>query len=161
MINIVKNISFKIVPLHIFFFVFWFKNGFIDKVCGILLGIITPNTAYQGDTWTGWASYIVGTWDKSQVAHVLLSPTFSVLFPILILLQCLPFLLTIMSIVKGEFVVNVKRPWLMHAATSSMFVTGCMLFSQVLAGASDGQYLWQLLELGMVSIIYIKLQDNN
>ncbi|WP_421309791.1 hypothetical protein [Aeromonas sp. 603696] len=109
MINYIKNnIQFKIVPLHIFFFIFWFKNGFIDKVCGILLGIITPETAYQGDTWTGWADYIVGNWDKSQVAHALLSPTFNLLFPILILLQCLPFVLTAISIIKKEFTVNVK-----------------------------------------------------
>ncbi|MGB6188745.1 MAG: hypothetical protein WBF70_09265 [Aeromonas molluscorum] len=161
MIKSINNVSFKIIPLQIFLFIFWFKNGFIDKVCGILLGIVTPDTAYSGDTWAGWSSYIVGTWDKSQVAHILLSPTFHILFPILILLQCLPFIMIIMSVIKGEFMVNIKRPWLMYAATSSLFVTGCMLFSQTLAGASDGQYLWQLLELGLVSIIYINYQDKN
>ncbi len=53
-----KKFAFQIIPIQIFLFVFWFKNGFIDKVMGVLLGIITPDTAYAGDTWAGWKGYI-------------------------------------------------------------------------------------------------------
>lgn len=147
------------MPIQIFLFTFWLKNGFIDKVCGIALGFFTPETAYQGDTWAGWANYIVGTWDKSQVAHMFLSPLFNLLFPVLIALQCLPFVLAAISILKGEYMADNKKTWLMKSATASLSVTGTMLFSQTLAGASDGQYLWQLLGLGMIMIIYIRQQE--
>ena len=90
-----KKLSFHIIPVQIFLGIFWFKIGFIDKVCGIFNGLISPETAYHGDTWAGWKEYIVGTWDKSQVAHVALSPLFDALFPVLIILQCLPFLFII------------------------------------------------------------------
>lgn len=157
--SVVKNFAFQIIPLQIFLFIFWFKNGFIDKVCGIFLGIITPETAYQGDTWEGWKGYIVGVWDKSQVGHALISPTYDLMFPILIVLQCLPFILVIRSIMAGEFLKNKDRPWLRYAAISSFFVTGCMSFTQTLSGASDGQYLWQLLGFSMVAIMYIKHEE--
>ena len=100
-----KKFAFQIIPIQIFLFVFWFKNGFIDKVMGVVLGFITPDTAYSGDTWAGWKGYIVGTWDKSQIGHALLSPTFDFMFPILIALQCVPFLLVIRSVLAGEFMV--------------------------------------------------------
>ena len=152
-----KKLSFHIIPVQIFLGIFWFKNGFIDKVCGIFNGLISPETAYHGDTWAGWKEYIVGTWDKSQVAHVALSPLFDALFPVLIILQCLPFLFIIVSILKLEFLTDANaRPWLMKSAVASLFVTSVMLFSQTLSGASDGEYLWHLLAAGMVLIMYIK-----
>ncbi|KAA0554146.1 hypothetical protein F0327_12515 [Citrobacter braakii] len=155
-----KKINFSIIPVQIFLGVFWFKNGFIDKVCGIFRGIVTPETAYQGDTWSGWSGYIVGTWDKSQVAHVILSPLFNILFPVLIVLQCLPFILVIMSILKGEFLHCKNRVWLSYSATASLFVTSVMLFSQTLSGASDGEYLWHLLGLGIIIIMYINKSND-
>ncbi|UKA12899.1 hypothetical protein [Photobacterium damselae] len=155
-----NRLNFSIIPVQIFLFVFWFKNGFIDKVCGIALGIITPETAYKGDTWAGWESYIVGTWDKSEVGHAVLSPFFAILFPILIALQCLPFVLALVSIVKGEFLTGEKLKWLERSAIASLFVTSAMLFSQTLSGASDGQYLWQLLGFGMVLLMYIKNRES-
>jgi hypothetical protein len=151
-----KKVAYPIVPLQIFLFAFWFKNGFIDKIMGILLGIVTPETAYSGDTWAGWKGYIVGTWDKSQVGHALLSPTFDFMFPILILLQCLPFVLILRSVINGEFMSNKERPWLFHAAISSLFVTSCMAFTQTISGASDSQYLWQFIGFSMVAIMYIR-----
>ncbi len=154
-----KKIHFPIIPLQIFLFIFWFKNGFIDKVMGILMGVVTPDTAYQGDTWQGWSGYIVGTWDKSQVAHTVLSPMFPAAFPVLVLLQCLPFVLAGMSVISGESLQGKDRVWLMRAAVASLFVNGAMLFSQTLAGASDGQYLWQLLGLGMIAVMYIDHQN--
>ncbi|HHP0467319.1 TPA: hypothetical protein ACRZZI_004980 [Vibrio harveyi] len=154
-----KTIDWSIVPVFIFMGIFWFKNGFIDKVCGVLLGWITPSTAYQGDTWSGWASYIVGTWDKSQVAHAVLSPVFPVMFPILIVLQCLPFIFCAKAIVSGEFLTGRTRLWLKRSAVASLFVNGIMLFSQTLAGASDGKYLWQLLAFNMIAIMYIETRE--
>ncbi|MTI13221.1 hypothetical protein E1189_09370 [Sansalvadorimonas verongulae] len=154
-----KKIHFPIIPLQIFLFIFWFKNGFIDKVMGITLGVVTPETAYQGDTWQGWAGYIIGNWDKSQVGHAVLSPFFPALFPVVVLLQCVPFILAAMSIIGGEFLQGKDRVWLMRAAVASLFVNGAMLFSQTLSGASDGQYLWQLLGLGMIAIMYIDNQN--
>lgn len=151
-----KKFAFQIIPIQIFLFVFWFKNGFIDKMMGVLLGIITPDTAYAGDTWAGWKGYIVGTWDKSQVGHALLSPTFDFMFPILIALQCLPFLLVIRSVLAGEFMAGKERPWLLYAAFASLFVTGCMAFTQTITGASDGQYLWQFIGFSMVAIMYLR-----
>ncbi|AJR05677.1 hypothetical protein H744_1c0652 [Photobacterium gaetbulicola Gung47] len=102
--------AFQIIPIRIFLFVSWFKNGFIDKVMGVLLSVVTPDTAYSGDTWAGWKGYIVGTRDKSQVGHVFLSPTFYIMFPILITLQCVPFILFIRSVFNGEFLSNKERP---------------------------------------------------
>ena len=125
---------------------------------GVLLAAIS-DTAYQGDSWSGWAGYIVGNWDKSQVAHVVLSPFFPALFPVLIVLQCLPFVLAAVSIIGGEFFQGKDRVWLMRAAVASLIVNGAMLFSQTLAGASDGQYLWQLLGLGMIMVMYIDHQN--
>ncbi|EMF0717968.1 hypothetical protein [Citrobacter sp. Marseille-Q6884] len=151
-----KKFAFQIIPVQIFIFIFWFKNGFIDKVMGVLLGIITPDTAYAGDTWAGWKGYIVGTWDKSQVAHYFLSPVFDYVFPVLIILQCLPFVLIIISVLKGEFLANKERPWLIYAAFASLFVAGCMVFTQTLSGASDGQYLWQFIGFSMVAIMFIR-----
>ena len=151
-----KKMAFQIIPLQIFLFVFWFKNGFIDKVMGVLLGVVTPDTAYSGDTWSGWKGYIVGTWDKSQVGHVFLSPTFDFMFPILIALQCVPFILIIRSVFNGEFLSNKERPWLFYAAVSSLFVAGCMAFTQTLSGASEGQYLWQFMGFSMIAIMYIR-----
>ncbi len=155
----IKRFNFSIIPVQIFLFIFWFKNGFIDKACGIVRGIVSPETAYPGDTWAGWSSYIVGTWDKSEVAHTLLSPFFTALFPVLIALQCLPFILAVVSVVKGEFLTGKKLEWLERSAIASLFVTSAMLFSQTLAGAGDGQYLWQLLGLGMVLLMYIKNRE--
>lgn len=155
----IKKLAFQIIPLQIFLFVFWFKNGFIDKVMGVLLGIVTPDTAYQGDTWAGWKGYIVGTWDKSQVGHALLSPTFDFMFPILILLQCLPFVLIIRSVLAGEFLAGKERIWLLRGAFASIFVAGCMVFTQTLAGASDGKYLWQFIAFSMLAIIYIRNEE--
>ncbi|KFA98895.1 MULTISPECIES: hypothetical protein [Vibrio] len=151
-----KKLAFQIIPVQIFLFVFWFKNGFIDKVMGVLLGAVTPETAYAGDTWAGWKGYIVGTWDKSQVGHALLSPTFDFMFPILILLQCLPFILIIRSVLNLEFMTDRERPWLLYSAIASLFVAGCMAFTQTISGASDGQYLWQFMGFSMVAIIYIR-----
>ncbi len=158
--ELIKKIDLQIIPLHIFWGVFWFKNGFIDKLCGVFLGILTPETAYQGDTWVGWKSYIVGTWDKSQVGHIFLSPLFDILFPVLILLQCLPFILVIASLLKGEFMLGANHRFLKAAASASLLVTSIMLFSQTLAGASDGKYLWQLLGLGMIIIMYINSKSS-
>lgn len=151
-----KKISFHVIPVQIFLGVFWFKNGFIDKVCGVVYGIVAPETAYHGDTWAGWKEYVVGSWDKSQLAHVVLSPMFDILFPVLIILQCLPVILIIASILNLEFMEVNERPWLMKGAIASLFITSVMLFSQTLAGASDGEYLWHLLAAGMVLIMYVK-----
>jgi hypothetical protein len=151
-----RKLAFQIIPVQIFIFIFWFKNGFIDKVMGIFWGITTPNTAYAGDTWSGWKDYIVGTWDKSQVAHVVLSPLFDFMFPVVILLQCIPFVLIIISVLKGEFLVDKERPWLLYASFASLFVAGCMVFTQTLSGASDGQYLWEFIGFSMVAIIFIR-----
>lgn len=150
------KLNFRIIPVQIFLGIFWFKNGFIDKVCGILSGIIDPVNAYQGDTWAGWAGYIVGTWDKSAVGHVVLSPLFNVMFPVLILLQCLPFVMVLIGVFNKEFMEVSRQDWTERAGLASMFVTSVMLFSQTLAGASDGQYLWQLLGLNMVLMMYLK-----
>jgi hypothetical protein len=159
--DMIKKLAFHIIPVQIFLGFFWFKNGFIDKVCGIVNGLISPATSYRGDTWIGWKEYIVGTWDKSQVTHVILSPFFDILFPVLIILQCLPFIFIIISILKFEFLnVDTCRPWLMKGAIASLFVTSVMLFSQTLSGASDGEYLWHLLAAGMVLVIYIKTTNN-
>lgn len=156
-----KKLAYQIIPVQIFLFVFWFKNGFIDKVMGVLLGVITPETAYAGDTWSGWKGYIVGTWDKSQVGHVFLSPTFDFMFPILIVLQCLPFVLVIRSVLNGEFMANKQRPWLRYAAIASLFVAGCMALTQTLSGASDGQYLWQFMGFIMVALMYIRHEEQH
>ena len=154
-----QKINFRIIPLQVFFFTFWFKNGFIDKVMGVILGVVSPETAYKGDTWGGWAGYIVGTWDKSAVTQIILSPTFSFMFPILILLQCLPFIFALISIFKGETLNGSNLIWINRAAVSSLFVTSGMLFTQTLSGASDGQYLWQLLGFGMIALMYLKSEE--
>ncbi|OAN11447.1 hypothetical protein A3K86_21130 [Photobacterium jeanii] len=157
--NFLKSLAFQVIPLQIFLFVFWFKNGFIDKVCGVLLGIITPETAYHGDTWQGWKEYIVGTWDKSAVGHTFISPTFDFMFPILIVLQCVPFILILRSVFAGEFMQEKQRPWLLRAGIASLFVTACMAFTQTITGASDGQYLWQFIGFSMVAIMYIRNEN--
>ena len=151
-----KNLAFNIIPAQIFLGIFWFKNGFIDKVCGIFMGIVMPDVAYHGDTWAGWKEYIVGVWDKSVFAHVVLSPLYNALFPVLIILQCLPFIFIFISLLKGEFLTGRQRPWLYRGAVASLFVTSAMIISQTLSGASDGEYLWHLLADGMVIIMYIR-----
>ena len=156
-----KKLAYQIIPVQIFLFVFWFKNGFIDKVMGVLLGVITPETAYAGDTWDGWKGDSVGTWEKSQVGHVFLCPTFDLMFPILIVLQCLPFVLVIRSVLNGEFMANKQRPWLRYAAIASLFVAGCMALTQTLSGASDGQYLWQFMGFSMVALMYIRHEEQH
>ncbi|MGF1787471.1 hypothetical protein L4D00_16880 [Photobacterium swingsii] len=155
----IQSLAFNIIPVQIFLFVFWFKNGFIDKVCGVLLGFISPETAYQGDTWVGWKTYIVGTWDKSAVGHLFISPTFDFMFPILIILQCIPFLLILRSVIAGEFMQGKDRVWLLRAGIASLLVTSCMAFTQTITGASDGQYLWQFLGFGMVALMYIRSEN--
>ncbi len=151
--------NFRVIPAQIFLFVFWLKNGVIDKFFGILNGVMSPDKAYPGDTWSGWESYIVGTWDKSEVAHALLSPTFDIAFPVLILLQMLPVAFAVKSIISREFFVDSDLTWIKRAATASLFVTSGMLFTQTLAGASDGQYLWQLLGFGMILQMYLKQES--
>ncbi|EAS66504.1 hypothetical protein L4D04_05725 [Photobacterium angustum] len=157
--SIIKRINFEIIPAQIFLFAFWLKNGFIDKVFGVALGALYPNNAaYRGDSWAGWESYITGNWNKSEVAHTLFSPVYNYLFPVIIILQCLPAILMIVAFLKGEFLTGVNTVFTKRAAIASLFVTSVLLFSQTIAGAPDGQYLWQLLGLGMIVMMYIYYQ---
>ncbi|WP_394167265.1 hypothetical protein [Photobacterium piscicola] len=150
-----KKLSLYIIPVQLFLAAYWFKNGFLDKVVGISLGIIHPKTAYYGLTWGGWHDNIVGSWDKSRIGHLFFSPFFELLFPIIIILQCLPFLFIFMSIINKEFLIGHDRPWLMRSALTSFIVTTIMLFSQTLSNARDAEYLLNLFSISMVLIIYI------
>ena len=150
-----KRFSFYIAPIQLFLAAYWFKNGFIDKICGIALGIIHPKTAYYGLTWNGWHDHIVGNWDKSQIGHLFFTPFFNILFPIMILLQCLPFLFIFMSIINKEFLINTSRPWLIKSVLSSFVVTTIMLFSETLSNARDAEYLLHLFSINMILIIYV------
>ena len=78
------------------------------------------------------------------------------MFPVIVFLQCLPAIIIIIAIIKGEFLHGKDHLFTHRAATASLFVTSVLLFSQTIAGAPDGQYLWQLLGLGMILIVYIK-----
>lgn len=154
--NILKKLNFQIIPVQIFIFAFWFKNGFIDKFFGVTIAAFNPTESNKGDSWAGWESYITGGWNKSEVAHTLFTPAYDILFPVIIFLQCLPAVMIIIAILKCEFMHNENNDLTKRAATASLFVTSVLLFSQTIAGSSDGQYLWQLLGLGMVLIMYIK-----
>ncbi|MEC6796314.1 hypothetical protein VXS03_04555 [Photobacterium sp. S4TG1] len=151
-----KKLNFQIIPIQIFLFAFWFKNGFIDKFFGVTIAAFNPTEANKGDSWAGWESYITGSWNKSEVAHALFTPAYDILFPIIIFLQCLPVVMIIIAIINGEFLYDKTHNFTKRAATTSLFVTSILLFSQTIAGASDGQYLWQLLGFGMVLIMYLK-----
>ncbi|CEO42117.1 hypothetical protein [Photobacterium kishitanii] len=150
-----KKISLYIIPLQLFLAAYWLKHGFLDKIVGISLGIIHPQTAYYGLTWNGWHDHIVGNWDKSRIGHLFFSPFFDILFPIIIVLQCLPFLFIFMSIINKEFLINKTRPWLIKSALASFIVTVIMLFSETLSNARDAEYLLNLFSINIILIIYI------
>ncbi|SMY33997.1 hypothetical protein PMAL9190_01444 [Photobacterium malacitanum] len=150
-----KKLSLYIIPVQIFLAVYWLKNGFLDKIVGIFLGIIHPETAYYGLTWNGWHDRIVDSWDNSRVGHLFFSPFFDILFPTVIVLQCLPFLFIFMSIIKKEFLTNKHRPWLIKSAISSFVVTAAMIFSETLSNTRDAEYLLHLFSINMILIIYI------
>ncbi|WP_318409226.1 hypothetical protein [Photobacterium leiognathi] len=160
MLKIIKNLNFKIIPVQIFIFAFWFKNGFIDKLFGITVNILFPKIAYHGDSWAGWESYITGNWDKSWIGHLFFTPIYPIMFPLIIVLQCLPAVILIVAIFKGEFLDNRQIKFTQHAATASLFITSVLLFSQTLTGSPDGQYLWQLLGLSLVVKIYLSTLEN-
>lgn len=161
MLSKLKLLNFKIIPIQIFLFAFWFKNGFIDKLFGVTANVLFPHIAYKGDSWSGWKSYITGNWDKSSVAHMLFTPIYDYMFPLIIILQCLPAVILIIAIMKGEFLNDKDSVFTQRSAVASLFVTSVLLFSQTISGAPDGQYLWQLLGLGMILIMYIKQIPNN
>ncbi len=150
-----KKISLYIIPVQLFLASYWFKNGFIDKVVGIFLGLIHPKTAYYGLTWNGWHDHIVGNWDNSRIGHLFFTPFFNVLFPILIILQCLPLLFIFKSILNKEFFINRERPWLIRSALVSFIVTTIMLFSETLSNARDAEYLLNLFSINMILIVYV------
>ncbi|MCP4956264.1 hypothetical protein [Photobacterium aquimaris] len=150
-----KKLSLYIIPVQLFLAAYWLKNGFLDKIVGIFLGIIHPETAYYGLTWNGWHDRIVDSWDHSQIGHLFFSPFFDILFPIIIVLQCLPFLFIFISLINKEFITNTHRPWLIRSAVSSFIVTAIMLFSETLSNTKDAQYLLHLFSINMILIIYI------
>ncbi|PSU23956.1 hypothetical protein [Photobacterium phosphoreum] len=150
-----KKLSLYIIPIQLFLAAYWLKNGFLDKIVGIFLGIIHPKTAYYGLTWNGWHDHIVGHWDNSRIGHLFFTPFFNILFPIIIILQCLPFLLIIISIINKESLINKHRPWLIRATISSFVVTTIMLFSETLSNTKDAEYLLHLFSINMILIIYI------
>ncbi|PSU26709.1 hypothetical protein DAT36_08990 [Photobacterium phosphoreum] len=156
MMNQIKRLNFQIIPAQIFIFAFWIKNGFIDKFFGVTIAAFFPTEANKGDSWAGWESYITGNWNKSDLAHIIFTPAYNYLFPVIVLLQCLPAIIIAIAIIKGEFLHGKDQVFTQRAATASLFVTSVLLFSQTIAGAPDGQYLWQLLGLGMILIMYIK-----
>lgn len=155
----VKKLSLYIMPVQLFLAAFWFKNGFLDKVVGISLGILHPKTAYYGLTWGGWHDHIVSNWDNSRIGHLFFTPLFEFLFPIIIILQCLPVLFILMSIINKEFLVDRARPWLMRSAITSFLVTTIMLFSQTLSNARDAEYLLNLFSISMILIVYLTVVD--
>ncbi|MDH6018513.1 hypothetical protein [Vibrio splendidus] len=156
--NALSKLNFQIIPVQIFLFIFWFKNGVVDKFFSILMGFVSPGSVPHGDTYEGWAEYIVGTWDKSEIGHALLSPMFPFMFPVLIGLQIMPVLFILRSVLNQEFLTgHIDLTFTRLAAIASLCVTSVMLVSQTITGADDGQYLWQLLGLGMVTLMYINM----
>ncbi|KJG24737.1 hypothetical protein UB37_04400 [Photobacterium iliopiscarium] len=145
--------TLKFFPFYLLFAPFWFSNGIVDKFYGVFFG------TYAGDSWAGWKEYIAGNWAKKPVTDFLLVPFFDYLFPVLMLLQALPFILLVVSFIKMEFMPNKPKLWLKAGILASLFVTSAMCFSQTLAGTSDVQYLFQFWGVSLLGFWYVENQE--